>query len=63
MRHDQFRKCDTGDVDATVHAHLTLRNYGNIGGISMSHQISPEREREINYPHLAETTNLGPTHG
>jgi hypothetical protein len=21
------------------------------------------REREINYPHLAETTNLGPTHG
>jgi hypothetical protein len=22
-----------------------------------------EREREINYPRLAETTNLGPTHG
>jgi hypothetical protein len=21
------------------------------------------QEREINYPHLAETTNLGPTHG
>jgi hypothetical protein len=26
-------------------------------------QAHREREREINYPHLAETTNLGPTHG